>query len=158
MKILLISDTHGRDENLNRVLERETCYEYMIHCGDVEGRGDYIRNKTPGPCCIVAGNCDYGRELPPLVAFDLEGHRILVTHGHRQGVSLGRDGLLRAARQNRADIVCFGHIHRPVFEKTDGIWLCNPGSLTYPRQEGHAPSYMLLEVTPESVTGTICYV
>lgn len=157
MKILLMSDTHGRDGNVERVLEKEKAFEYIIHCGDVEGREDYIRRKTPGPCCIVAGNCDYYGSLPDSAAFELEGHRIFVTHGHRQGVSMGREGLLRAARQNHADIVCFGHIHRPVFEQQEGIWLCNPGSLTYPRQEGHCPSYMLLEITPGCVSGTICY-
>ena len=43
-----------------------------------------------------------------------------------------------------ADIVIFGHTHRPVARHEDGIYLFNPGSLSYPRQEGRRPSYLLL--------------
>ena len=37
MKILVVSDTHGRDEKLERVVEQEQPFDYLIHCGDVEG-------------------------------------------------------------------------------------------------------------------------
>ena len=37
MKILVVSDTHGYVDNLERVLDREKNIEMMIHCGDVEG-------------------------------------------------------------------------------------------------------------------------
>ena len=34
MKILVVSDTHGHDENLMRVLQREWPIDALIHCGD----------------------------------------------------------------------------------------------------------------------------
>lgn len=37
MKILIVSDTHGRDENLEKAVYREEPFDYLIHCGDVEG-------------------------------------------------------------------------------------------------------------------------
>ena len=43
------------------------------------------------------------------------------------------------------DIVMFGHTHRPVIEYGDGIIALNPGSVSYPRQEGKQPSYILME-------------
>lgn len=155
MKILVISDTHGRDRRMERVLKRELPADQVIHCGDVEGRDGYLRRLVPGPCCIVGGNCDYDPKLPPSVAFNLAGHRFFVTHGHRQGVNFGMESLLRAARENQADIVCFGHTHRPVFEQQEGIWLCNPGSLTFPRQMGRAFTYLILEVDQNGVKGEI---
>ena len=42
MKILVVSDTHGRDEKLERVVEQEQPFDYLIHCGDVEGRELFI--------------------------------------------------------------------------------------------------------------------
>ena len=38
MKVLLVSDTHGRDTNLERAVEAEAPFDMLIHCGDVEGR------------------------------------------------------------------------------------------------------------------------
>ena len=44
MKILILSDTHGREENLEKVLEREGMPDYMIHLGDSEDSGEHIRS------------------------------------------------------------------------------------------------------------------
>lgn len=156
MKVLVISDTHGKDENFNRVWEMEQPVDYILHCGDVEGRAEYIRRKTPGPCCIVSGNCDFLGALPPSAEFDLEGHHLYMTHGHRQGVRQGFEGILRAARLHEAQFVCFGHSHVPVLKWVDGILLCNPGSLTYPRQPSHLPTYIVLQITEETIEGKIC--
>ncbi len=48
-----------------------------------------------------------------------------------------------------ADIIMFGHTHRPYFEERDGITVLNPGSLSFPRQEGRKSSYMILETDGE---------
>ena len=32
----------------------------------------------------------------------------------------------------------FGHIHRPVFEEQDGVWIVNPGSPSRPRDGSRA--------------------
>ena len=44
MKVLIVSDTHGRDENLEEAVYREAPFDYLIHCGDVEGtlEGDIV--------------------------------------------------------------------------------------------------------------------
>lgn len=44
------------------------------------------------------------------------------------------------------DIVMYGHTHRPVVDTEDGVIAVNPGSLSYPRQEGHRPSYIVMEL------------
>ena len=35
--------------------------------------------------------------------------------------------------------------HKPVIEEIDGVLAINPGSLSYPRQHGRKPSYVILE-------------
>ena len=34
MKVLIVSDTHGQDENLEETVLREAPFDYLIHCGD----------------------------------------------------------------------------------------------------------------------------
>ena len=44
------------------------------------------------------------------------------------------------------DIVMFGHTHKPLLDNSKGIIMLNPGSVSYPRQDGHLPSYALMEI------------
>ena len=38
MKVLIVSDTHGQDENLEETVIREAHFYYLIQCVDDEGR------------------------------------------------------------------------------------------------------------------------
>ena len=40
----------------------------------------------------------------------------------------------------------FGHTHRPLLEIGRDVTLLNPGSLSYPRQEGRRPSFIIMEL------------
>ena len=80
MKVLIVSDTHGQDENLEETVLREAPFDYLIHCGDVEGREIFIEALAECPCTIVAGNNDFFTDLPYDEEVTLEGHKILVTH------------------------------------------------------------------------------
>ena len=62
------------------------------------------------------------------------------------------------ARSHNCDGVMFGHTHKPVLEMVDGILAINPGSLSYPRQRGKRPSYVVLEADEDgNITGEIKY-
>ena len=41
MKVLIVSDTHGRDENLEHEVINEAQFDMIVHCGDEEGREIY---------------------------------------------------------------------------------------------------------------------
>ena len=88
MKVLVVSDTHGRDESLEMAVALEQPFDYLIHCGDVEGREFFIEALAECPCTIVAGNNDFFSDLPREDEILLEGHKIMVTHGHNYGVSM----------------------------------------------------------------------
>ena len=145
MKILIVSDTHGREENLEEAVMREAPFDYLIHCGDVEGQEIYIEALAECPCCIVAGNNDFFSDLPREEEIILDGKRVFVTHGHYLGVSLDLGRLAEEAADRGCDVAMFGHIHRPVLERHEGVLLLNPGSLSYPRQRGRQPSYAVWE-------------
>lgn len=145
MKILLVSDTHGRDERLEKALEIERP-DFLCHMGDIEGSEDYLREIVSCPLAMVAGNNDFFSDLNTEIVFELQGFRIFMTHGHYYYVSMRTDRLKEAARRNRADIVLFGHTHRPTVEREKDLLVLNPGSLSYPRQEKRRPSYMVLKL------------
>lgn len=52
----------------------------------------------------------------------LEGHKIMVTHGHNYGVSMDLYGVSEEAAARGCEIVCFGHTHKPVVEKKMVYW------------------------------------
>lgn len=143
MKVLLVSDTHGREDTLQQAVALEKP-DFLCHMGDVEGKEDEIREIANCPLAMIAGNNDFHTELLPEVLFELEGFRIFMTHGHCYYVYGGTDHLKAVGRQKGADIVLFGHTHRPMLEIGQELFVANPGSLTYPRQEKRRPSYMVM--------------
>ncbi len=147
MRILIVSDTHRKNDNYFKLLKQLGPLDMIIHCGDAEGSEYLLAAAADCPLKIVLGNNDYFSQLPRELEFNVEKYRIWVTHGHNHYVSMGNEFLKKEARVKGVDVVLFGHTHRPVIDtSTRGLVAVNPGSLSYPRQEGRRPSYALMEV------------
>ncbi len=149
MKILVVSDTHGNEDNLKKVLQMEGMPDYLLHLGDAESGERAIESLVTCPVWMVAGNCDFFTRLPKTRIIEIEGLRILMTHGHYYYVSVGIRDLVEDAKANSCNVAMFGHTHRPVLEQNDPeLTVLNPGSLSYPRQANRRPSYAT--ITAES--------
>lgn len=146
MRILIISDTHKKHKNLKRVLERVAPIDLLIHLGDAEGYEEEIAQMAGCPMEIVAGNNDFFSKLDKERELQLGSYRVLITHGHYYYVSTGIADIKREAEGRQFDLVMFGHTHRPVIDYGKHVIALNPGSLSYPRQEGRRPSYILMEL------------
>lgn len=160
MKILIVSDTHRMDENLKLVIEQEKPLDMLIHLGDAEGSELFIPEWVNPECemQMVRGNNDFFSSLDREREIEIGPYQVLLTHGHYYNVSLGTEQLMEDARDRGFDIVMYGHTHRPYFDSSHGIVVLNPGSLSYPRQEGRHPSYMLMELNEKGEAGfTQCY-
>ena len=148
MKALIVSDTHGMDKNFYEVIKRVGSIDMIIHAGDLSGSERDIDNAIPG-CAVkmVTGNNDYSSRLSSVELFEFDGYTVFLTHGHRDGVYYGTDRLIYKAAEYGANIVIYGHTHVPSIEFDDvlHIWAVNPGSLSLPRQNGHKPSYAIME-------------
>lgn len=163
MKVLIVSDTHGRDERLRGVIQKEAPFDMMIHLGDTEGSElrfrEWIGNEQ---CriCAVRGNNDFFSNTDKETEVMVGGRKAFLTHGHMYGVSLGTEALEDEARSRGAAIAMYGHTHKPHLEQcADGLVVLNPGSLSYPRQNGRKPSYMVMETEADgSANFRICYV
>ena len=156
MKVLIVSDTHRKDDNLERIIEEEAPFDMLIHLGDAEGSEHAIATWVNEDCDleIILGNNDFFSCLDKEKELMIGRYKVLLTHGHYYNVSLGVERLEQEARDRRLDIVMYGHTHRPFYEveKKEGdkdLIVLNPGSLSYPRQDGHKPSFMLMEIDKE---------
>ena len=146
MKILVVSDTHGDQKNFLKVINKEKDLDMVFHCGDVCG-GEYTIIASAGcPVEMIAGNNDFFSPLEEELEFDVEGKKVLLTHGHHYYVSTDPELIKREARSRNVDLVCYGHTHYPSLCEEDGLVVLNPGSLTYPRQSGHQPTYAIVQI------------
>ena len=146
MRILIVSDTHRRHDNLIEILETVQPLDMLIHLGDAEGEEDYIEVLAECPVEIVAGNNDFFSDLPREKSLRIGKYNVLLTHGHYYGVNMGMAEIEDEAAARQYDIVMFGHTHRPVIDYAkNGIIALNPGSISYPRQEGREPSCIMME-------------
>ena len=146
MKILIVSDTHGQEKNLEEVLKKEEPIDALIHLGDLEGGEDFISTHVKCPVYLVSGNNDFFCSLPREREITLGKYKVLITHGHYYYISMGTEMLKEEARARNFDIAMFGHTHRPYLEQERDVTVLNPGSMSYPRQEGRKPSYMVMEI------------
>lgn len=149
MFVLIISDSHGIRYRLDEVLNRVKKVDMIIHLGDICGDAEYLRKQADCPVHIVAGNNDFGGELPREEIIEIADKQIWLTHGHRYHVNYGLAEIIEEAETLGMDIVMFGHTHVPVVREENGLNIVNPGSLAYPRQIGYKPSYILMEVDLE---------
>lgn len=147
MKILIVSDSHGYSGNLRRAVEKESPVDALLHLGDSQSNEEEMSRLAGCPAYMVAGNCDYFTRLPLTRFVEFGKNRIMLTHGHQYFVTVDTRDLLEAAGNNRCNIVVYGHTHRPVMDGSNGeILVLNPGSISFPRQEGRLPSYMVMEI------------
>lgn len=149
MKVLIVSDTHRNNANYLKVLEKVSPVDMVIHCGDIEGSEYLIAESACCPVQMVVGNNDFFSDLPREKEFQIGKYKVWLTHGHNYYVSMSNETLKHEARMKGADIVMYGHTHRPVVDIEDDVIAVNPGSLTYPRQDGRKPSYVIMDLDRE---------
>ena len=163
LRILIMSDSHGRNENVElaiaQVREEIGEFQMLTHLGDV-GDAREIESLAGVPCYIVRGNTDYDAKLLNANVIEAGGHRIFATHGHLYQVDMRLDLLRFAALENDCDIAMYGHTHVPYLEENpDDVTILNPGSISKPRQADRRYTYMVMEIDDEDeVTYELRYV
>ena len=146
---VLVSDNHGLEVPLDFLREKYSDAEIFLHCGDSE----LPKRMLSGFTAVAGNNDDYG-EYPEYLVLEAEGHRIYLTHGHRDMFLNQLHMLVKKANMLGCDTVCFGHTHVPCDAYVDGVHLLNPGSVWHNR-DGSAPSYMILQIDKAGVRASI---
>lgn len=137
----LISDTHGElRADVHRALAG---VDFILHAGDVCGDEILMELDLIAPTVAVYGNCD-PLDAPRLVR-QIErverGVRIHVSHGHE----LGAPTVQRLLANYDADVIVYGHTHRPLIARADGRLVVNPGAAG-PRRFDIMPSVARLTI------------
>lgn len=146
MKIAVISDTHGNNKDIIEALVSIDKPDMLIHLGDYVEDGEKISKVLGIPITIVAGNGDPGSNYNEYELVEVNGKRILLTHGHRLNVVRNLDSLYYKALEMEADIALFGHTHVPVNVIYDDIIIMNPGSPSLPRGGSTSKTFGLIEI------------
>ena len=146
MDILIFSDSHGRTDGMFEILQRQPKRpDAVLFLGD--GLRDAAAVDWQGSALYaVRGNCDLFVESIPISSSQecvtaMGGHTLFLTHGANYDVKHGLGALIREAARRNADLVLFGHTHRPYLEViaageviagrelTRPMYLFNPGSI-----------------------------
>lgn len=136
MKIGVISDTHIPDKAKDipeAALEEFSSADMVIHAGDLVDIS--VLDKLKNVCKnvhAVWGNMDpheLRKLLPEKEIINVNKFKIGLMHGFGAPASL-INVLSEAFKNDKVDIVVFGHSHAPVNETKDGVLYFNPGSAT----------------------------
>lgn len=153
--LVVLSDTHARDghELTDHLIDVVRNADHVVHAGDftTEAVVEDFQDLAPR-LDAVHGNADdpavRGR-LPDERVLEYAGVRIAVTHW-KDG---GETSLSMFGRSVGADLVVFGHTHRPQAVTDADPVLLNPGSHATPR--GQRPGYATLVASEDGLAGTL---
>ncbi|MBQ8406448.1 MAG: metallophosphoesterase [Clostridia bacterium] len=151
-KLVLVSDSHGRIENLQKLAPIFEENDYVVHLGDGAADMRSFSKENPDKYYVMQGNCDYALALQEYV-LEVEGVRIFMTHGHRYSVKTELLSLAMAAKARNCTVALYGHTHIANILEVDGVLCINPGSIKYPLEAGG--SYCYLVIHGEKVCPTI---
>lgn len=138
MEIVVVSDSHGKNEVFSKLRELHPHADAYISCGDTECDPSFLDGFVS-----VLGNNDRNYDYPKRLILEIKGLRILVQHGDRIPPMILEERLFEYARAEACNLMCFGHTHMFYKNVRDGITLLNPGSIYYNR-DGSTPSYALV--------------
>lgn len=151
MKLFFISDIHGSSYYLEKVIniyEKEKA-DYLVILGDELYHGarnplpkEYnpkkvaeILNTYKNEIIAVRGNCDSEVDqmvlnYPIMSDYSIilyNNRRLFLTHGHIYNKN-------NLPNISTGDVLIYGHTHVPLAEKINNMFIINPGSITFPKE------------------------
>ena len=156
MKFYVISDTHGKTDKALEVYNRLHSIDLIIHLGDMERDARKISENTGKTVISVKGNNEFASSPKNFHILETEYGDLFLTHGHMQSVKRDLQKLIYRTQELGCKAALFGHTHMPLFAEADGIYLLNPGSLTYPPPCTSA-SYAVVNTSESEFSASIVY-
>ena len=137
---LVFSDAHGDSLSMEKVILSHPQIKDVLFLGDgisamlsMTVRFPSVRFLAVKGNCDVLSFCSMGCGFAEEEVVEAEGHRILLTHGHKYSVKSSLAPLAKRAAEIDCDIVLFGHTHsyteRYETVLNTQVSLFNPGSI-----------------------------
>jgi hypothetical protein len=146
VRLGVISDTHGQLRP--QVFDVFAGVDHILHGGDIGPLALLEELEAIAPVTAVYGNTDdwdLRARLPQVASVELDGFRIVVTHGDQFGSPTPEK--LHDAFPD-AEIIVFGHTHRPLLTLVDVVvTVMNPGGAGA-RRFNLPPSVGIMELEP----------
>ncbi|MEI8355155.1 MAG: metallophosphoesterase [Deltaproteobacteria bacterium] len=149
MKLAILSDTHGNYPLAVKALESLDSPDYIIHLGDTSDDAEMIELALGREIIKLSGNCDMAKKYPELIITMIDGNKCLLSHGDQFMVKNGLNLIQRRAKREEADLVLYGHTHRPVVQNLNGVLYINPGEMG---KNSRLQSFALLSIENGAVT------
>jgi hypothetical protein len=120
-RVGLISDTHGllRPEAITFL----SGSDFIVHAGDIGNATLIEKLETLAPVTVVRGNNDKGSWADGIPQTEVLRVNDVLIHVLHNIAELDVDPVAAGF-----GVVVFGHSHRPLSEKRDGVLYVNPGS------------------------------
>jgi putative phosphoesterase len=150
IELVLISDSHGRDEVFEELRLKHPNADAYLHAGDSE-----CDQATLGAFISVQGNNDRYFDHPIERFFDFEGVKVWMSHGHQVPIFQAPQRLSVRARELGVQLCLYGHSHVFKVIQEKDLTLVNPGSIHYNR-DGSEPSYALIHIDQGHIRVTRC--
>ena len=148
MKVMIVSDSHSMSRDKLLAILKQQKVDYYLHCGDIYMTFDDLPLNN---FYNVRGNND-NRSIKEELTLNIDGLNFWIVHGHKYNVDFNIEGLNDHIKDKNIDVVCFGHTHRPTYERENNVIFVNPGSLAYPRGRYPNPTYCIFDTSNKQVT------
>ena len=122
-KIIAFADVHGNIHNLLALMPALVKADAAIFLGDGFSSLEVLPREIEKKLTAVKGNCDLFCPLPLEAIVEVEGVKILITHGHAYDVKNTLTKIAARAKEIGCEVCLFGHSHVFDEKKVDGI-LC----------------------------------
>lgn len=157
MIIVVFSDSHKDVEPMTEVVSRIKP-DMIIHLGDHMSDALILEQQFSDiPVEYVMGNCDSNSRGPIQKLLAIADKRIFITHGDRYRVHNGTAEVLNEGIGQNADVVLFGHTHRPLVKIENDIVLMNPGKIGRWTRGHWQPSYGIIDIDEKINCSTMDY-
>ena len=154
MRIVVMSDSHGRADRVKKVIEEQPEAELFIFLGD--GTRDFhtAMHGVPKEDWCVCGICDFGSNDDYNLVSYVRDIKFYCTHGHQWNVKYNPTELIEQAKQKEVRVLLYGHTHQAFCEYQDGLYIMNPGSLGSPRGSLY-PTYGVIDLQGKQIVCSI---
>lgn len=142
----------------------------ILHAGDACNWNAIRTLEQIAPVSVVLGNRDwfFGMPFPGSLTLTAHNVNITLTHGHRtmfnylvdkgqylyQGYRFRRYYRHLVRDFPNADVIIFGHTHRPIAQTIEGCYFFNPGAAYPCRYNQYRPEMGILSITEDGCIHT----
>lgn len=150
MKIMLLSDNHGRSDLVAKLMATwRDQVDYLLHAGDSEfAYDDSIWGLADA---YVKGNMDFDMNFPTEARLSTPQGKILLVHGHLHDVNHSLDLLRKMAAEEDIAFVFHGHTHKLYASLEEGLLYVNPGSLNHSRGPHPEKTFAIIDIQDDAI-------